>query len=45
MYIISGLIGSIAISETPKLVRKSVEVDHVCPLLFDFQKPPAGAPI
>ena len=31
-------------SETPRLLKKSVVVDHVCPPLSDFQNPPAGAP-
>ena len=38
------LVGSIAISETPKFGSKSVLLLQFSPASTDFQRPPAGAP-
>ncbi len=44
MYIISELLGSIAIPETPIWGKLSANGVQSIPLFVDFQIPPAGAP-
>ena len=45
MYMMSGFVGSIAMSLTPKTGSVSVRVRQVVPPSVVFHNPPAGAPI